>query len=203
MAACFSENGQVFHRSGLIPIQSYNLSVLNYDPILLNQEEGQTDAEFREQVETQEGTVLESGETINSLTSDFKDGFIEMKGEIIAPDTFLFFDSNITFTSNITMAGSQYAADWVRDMDALVAVDSRIVEQNHSNVGFIIVSILAFLLPVIGLALGAILAIVFVSIDAAQDASLETKEKIADALKEKLGERLLETFATMIRETGG
>lgn len=199
LVACFKDSGEVFHRSGLINIQSYPFDLLDYNPIMLNQVESKSDSDFRDQVEEQEGNVLESGETIKSLTSDFKDGFIEMEGEIVAPDTFLFFDSNITFTSHVTMAGSQYSENWVRDMDSLVAVNSTIVEQNHSNVGFIIVSILAFLIPYIGIALGTIVSIVFASIDAAQDASLDTKKKIAEALRTKLGDEMLDTFAELIR----
>jgi hypothetical protein len=195
----FQDSGEVFHRSGLIPIQSFPLGELNYNPILLNQSEGQTDAQFRENVETQVGTVVDGDKTITELTSDFKNDFIEMKGNIHAPNTFLFFDSDITFTSHMTILGSQFASNWIRDLTSLIAVNS-VVDQNHSNAGFIIASILSFLIPGVGLFLGPIVTLLLLAIDHSLDTSDSIRNQITSSLREKLGDETLQTFAEIIRQ---
>lgn len=199
LVAAFRDSEEVFHRSGVIPIQSYPLSELAYRPILVNQTFALTDADFRERVAEQSGTVIEGDKTLESLTSDFQDGFVELQGEISAPDTFLWFDSTITFTSHLRYLPSQFAPNWVRDLSEILGVQAEVVDQNHSNAGFIIASVLAFLIPGVGLALGPIVTIVFLAIDASQDASIDTQTSIANALRDAFSNQTLAAFQDAIQ----
>lgn len=190
----------VFHRSGLIPIQSFPLSELKYQPILLNQEEAMSESDFRDQVKEQEGTETEGGEIIEMLTADLKEGLIEFDGQVRKPDTLLWFDSTITFKSEVFMLPTFYAENWVRDLDSLIRVSSRITEQNHSNDGFWIITALSFLVPVVGPILGTALGITFLVIDNQEDNNQETKDLLADNLRNSLGDEVLNTFADLVRE---
>lgn len=200
LVAAFRDSEEIFHRSGLIPIQTYTLPELEYRPKLVNQEFALSDSDFRDRVEEQAGTVVEGDKTLESITSDFKDGFVEIQGEINAPDTFLWFDSNVTFTSQVRYLPTQYAPNWVRDLTEILGVQAEVVDQNHANAGFVIASILAFLIPGVGLALGPIVTIIFLAIDANQDSSIDTKESIANALRDAFSDQTLETFQTAIQE---
>jgi hypothetical protein len=127
LVGVFRNSGEIFHRSGLIPIQSFPFQKLNYNPILLNQIKGLANADFRESVQAQVGTAAETGEMITRLTSDLKDGFIEMKGEVVAPDTFLSSNNNITFTAHVAMSGSKFTSNGMRDLDSLAAVNTDVL----------------------------------------------------------------------------
>lgn len=200
LVAAFRDSEEVFHRSGLIPIQTYTLAELEYRPILVNQPFALTDSNFRDRVEAQAGTVIEGDKTLESITSDFKGGFVEIQGEINAPDTFLWFDSNVTFTSEVRYLPSQYAPNWVRDLSEIMGVQAEVVDQNHSNAGFVIASILAFFIPGVGLALGPIITLVFLAIDANQDASIDTQDSIANALEDAFSDQTLATFQSAIQD---
>ncbi|MCP5018993.1 MAG: hypothetical protein GY938_27500 [Ketobacter sp.] len=200
LVAAFSDSEEVFHRSGLIPIQTYTLPELEYRPILVNQSFALEDSDFRDRVEEQAGTVVEGDKTLESITSDFKDGFVEIQGEILAPDTFLWFDSTITFTSEVRYLPSQYAPNWVRDLSEIMGVQSQVTDQNHSNAGFIIASVLAFFIPGVGLALGPIVTIIFLAIDANQDSNIDTKTSIANALRDAFSDQTLATFQAAIQD---
>ncbi len=199
LVAAFRDSEEIFHRSGLIPIQSYPLNELEYRPILVNQSFALIDSDFRDRVEDQAGTVVEGDKTLESITSDFKDGFVEIQGEINAPDTFLWFDSTIEFTSEVRYLPSQFAPNWVRDLSEIMGVQARVVEQNHSNAGFIIASILAFLIPPFGLTLGPIVTMVFLALDANQDSNIDTKSSISNALRDAFSDQTLETFQATIQ----
>ena len=127
LVGVFRDSGEVFHRSGLIPIQSFPFQKLDYNPILLNQIEGLADADFRESVQTQVGTAAGTGKTITKLTSDLKQGFIEMKGEIVAPGTSLSSNNNIAFTAHVAMSGNKFTSNGMRDLNSLAVVNTDVL----------------------------------------------------------------------------
>lgn len=190
----------LFHRSGLIPIQSYPLNELIYRPILINQIETVAADDFEEDLKEKEGDRTEDGEIIEKLNSEFKDGLIEIKGEIRKENTFLWFDSTIEFTSELFLFPTFYTENWVRDLRKTVKTTSRITDQNHSNDGFWIISGLSFLVPGIGGLLGIGLGIAFLVIDNNEDNSEETKALLAAELENSLTSELINQFADVIRD---
>ncbi|XLS28490.1 hypothetical protein ACJD0Z_14930 [Flavobacteriaceae bacterium M23B6Z8] len=190
----------LFHRSGPIPIQTYPLNELIYQPILINQVESVSAEAFEDALKTNEGSRTDDGEIIEKLNSEFKDGFIEIKGEVRKENTLLWFDSTIEFTSELFLLPTFYTPDWVRNLGATVKTTSRITDQNHSNVGFWIISGLSFLTPGIGGLLGISLGITFLVIDSKQDNSAETKALLATELENSLTTELINQFADVIRD---
>ncbi|WP_340203196.1 hypothetical protein [Ascidiimonas sp. W6] len=190
----------LFHRSGLIPIQSFPLNELIYRPILINQTEAVTASSFQDDIKEQEGSETEDGEIIESLNSEFKEGLIEIKGRIRKEDTVLWFDSTVDFTSELFLYPTFYTSDWVRDLNKTVLTTSRITDQNHSNSGFWILTALSFLVPGIGGLLGIGLGIAFLVIDNNEDASEETKALLAAELENSLTTELITQFAEVIRD---
>jgi hypothetical protein len=190
----------LFHRSGLIPIQTYPLNELNYEPILINQSETLSNEDFRRDVREKEGEETEDGEIIDRLISTFKDGLVEFEGEIRREDAFLWFDSTVSFKSEMFILPTFYANNWVRNLGSTVHTTSRITEQNHSNDGFWVVALLSFLVPGIGGLLGIGLGIAFIVIDANEDTNPETKEQINNELKESLGDEVLQRIADVIKD---
>jgi hypothetical protein len=190
----------LFHRSGLIPIQTYPLQELIYQPILINQVETVSADDFEEDLKAKEGDRTEDGEIIEKLNSEFKDGFIEIKGEVRKEDTLLWFDSTIEFTSELFLLPTFYTPNWVRDLSTTVRTTSRITEQNHSNDGFWILTGLSFLVPGIGGLLGIGLGIAFLVIDNNEDNSEETKALLAAELENSLTTELVTQFADVIRD---
>ncbi|ADM09792.1 hypothetical protein PB2503_08684 [Parvularcula bermudensis HTCC2503] len=199
IVACFRDDGRVFHRSGLIPIRQFTGDEFRYRPLLLNFSFELLDENFRAQIEEQAGTQLEGGKRLESITSDFKDGFVEIKGRVIAPDTFLWFDSKLDFTIEMRMLPSNMTQDWVRDLTSLVGIQTVVTEQSHQNDGFIIASILAFFVPG-GLLLGPIATIVFLAIDSSLDNEASTNELIADAININLDDDQLENIQNAIQD---
>ena len=196
LVAARSDSDDFFHRSGSI---DFTGSDIDYRPVLVQQAFTLENDEFRETIEEKAGETVDGDKILEDITSSFKDGYIELRGTILAPNTLLWADSRITFTNELRFLPTRHCSGWVNDLEQVIGVSSVTVEQNHSNAGFIILAVLAFFLPG-GRFWGPLISILFFIKDRQLDNSEDTKEVIANALTEAFTLEFMNTLEETVDE---
>ncbi|MAR01066.1 MAG: hypothetical protein CMI00_11110 [Oceanospirillaceae bacterium] len=196
LVAAKSDSEGFFHRSGAM---TFSGDDMEYRPVLIQQAFTLENDEFRETIEEKAGSSVDGDKILEEITSSFKDGYIELRGTILAPNTLLWADSRITFTNELRFLPTHFTPGWVNDLEEVIGVSSVTTEQNHSNAGFIILAVLAFFLPG-GLFWGSLLTILFILKDRQLDNSEDTKALIADALSEAFTDEFMNTLEETVDE---